>query len=107
MTYMRLLDQHGGPLCPNSFDPAHPSHTLRNRVLDLFYEAAPKDADGELAEDMSKVYSAAAHGRLDDYMHLYRHEAGEIIGQPLLRVATWWWRCHVCGLTLPAQQVPR
>lgn len=98
------VDQHGR-LCPQSLPPVHPLHAQTVTVLDDFYEAAPKDADGEFEPGMSAAYTAASSGP-NSRMNLYREEASDP-SRPLSYIVAYFWRCQVCGFVLPAQQVPR
>lgn len=104
---VRSLSQSDRLLCPNvSTMPISSAHALLVRVLDAFDNAAEKDDDGEFTVDaVGKAYHAAAYGpSTSDYMDLYRH--GVVVDQHgnMVKVETWWWRCHVCGLVLPAQR---
>lgn len=98
-----LMDR---PLCPNGTNmPIHPAHTLRTRMLDAFYNAAEKNADGEMLEPVDKAYSAAAYnGPTDDRMWLFRETVSFTQGREYITVESWWFRCHICGLILPAQR---
>lgn len=106
---VKLSPTDDGPLCPNAGGtPANEAHMLRVRVVDAFYNAAEKDADGEMAPPLDAAYSAAAYGRDTGIrMDLY-HEAvqGVVYGQ-IVTVETWWFQCHVCGLILPATRRER
>ncbi len=102
--------QQGGPLCPGSFPPAHPSHAARNDVLDAVYTASPKNEDSEIQpESAANAYHAAAYGtdgRDGDRMRLYCDTAWPL-GSPQVIIRAWYFRCRVCGLILPAGEVNR
>lgn len=93
------------PLCPaGATQPISAEHRLRNAILDDMYRSLPKDANGDITEAAEAAYNAAAYGEFDDRMRLYHHGTGNIIiGQQILSVGSWFYRCPVCGLTLPAQ----
>lgn len=102
------LNDSSKPLCPNATNgPVHEAHMLRNRVLDRFYNAAEKDADGELAPPVDKAYCAAAYGPLSDDMELFTHLASFAHEGALVTVESWWWKCLVCGFVLPANRIDR
>lgn len=94
------------PLCPNSTNmPIHPAHTIRNRMLDAFYNAAEKNDDNEMPEPVDKAYYAAAYGpSTDDRMWLFREAVSFMQGREYITVESWWFRCFICGLNLPAQR---
>ncbi len=93
MTVIRL-DTYGGDgalLCPNiSTEPQHPAHRLQVRATDAGMDDSAKH-------------------HLSDSMDLYSHFVA-VHPQPgspgvATRVRTWYWRCHICGLILPATAV--
>lgn len=100
---VRSLPDTSKPLCPNSLEPVHQAHQLRNRILDAFCEAAEKGADGDMVEPAGRAYQAAAYERVGDSMELYRHSASFLDGGDTYTVVeSFWRRCGVCGLVLPA-----
>lgn len=97
-----------GPLCPNGLgSPIHPAHELRVRVLDAFYEATEKDDDGEMPAPVETAYGAAAYGVTTDRMDLFRHSSAFFSGNRQVLIESYWFRCRVCGLILPASEVRR
>lgn len=92
----------GGPMCPNGMEPIHPAHALRVRITDAFYNAAEKDADGEMPPELEAAYTAATYGPgTGDRMRLYMESAAPANG-PRRVVEAWWFQCVLCGLVLPA-----
>jgi hypothetical protein len=100
--------ERSGPLCPR--DPEAPEHQAQVAVLNRFYEAAPKDADGEfMPPAVGDAYRAAAypdrHG-----MRLYRTTAypdQTERGRGVAAVVAWFLQCPVCHFVLPATEVRR
>jgi hypothetical protein len=102
VTYIKISDSDR-PLCPNMGYPGNEAHHLRTRILNTFYEAAPKDSDGEMSEELDKVYSAAAYGgNTDERMNLYSEFVNVYQGTNVTQVTTWWFKCPICGFILPA-----
>lgn len=108
MTVIRL-GSNGRMLCPNlTTGPQHPAHRNAVRFSDAFYEHVPKDAEGELTGPAAEVYHKALRGDLDDWMDLYVDVVTvypQIDVPQTTVVHTWHWRCHICGLVLPATAV--
>lgn len=104
---VRDLRGGDGPLCPNSVgEPLHDAHRLHVRTLDAFYNAADKDSDGELPEAVERAYGAAAYEQITDRMDLFRHSNSITEGNRPVVVESYWYRCRVCGLVLPATRRP-
>jgi hypothetical protein len=98
-----------GPLCPNSMLlPIHPSHEMHVRVANAVYEAIPRDADGEpTTPELAKVNSAASYGSdVNARMRLYRNVVSAMQGSRPVAVEALFFRCGICGLTLPASRAP-
>lgn len=115
---MTLILHHSkssdGLLCPNATtDPINPFHAQRNRMLDAVSDAMPKDGNGDHPPEHDEVYTALAYTKTSDYMSLYHHVTGMVLdgwsgeSGPPVTVSTWWWKCHTCGLVLPATNVAR
>jgi hypothetical protein len=105
MTLIRDVAELSLPLCPNVATgiTVDPLHAVATTVLDAFHKAADKDADGEFTSpEVAKAYRAAAD-RVTDRMRLYRttvsYPAG---GRFQVVVSAYYFRCGVCGFTLPA-----
>jgi hypothetical protein len=99
-----------GPLCPNSMLlPIHPSHEMHVRVANAVYEATPRDADGEpTTPELAQVSSAASYGSaVSARMRLYRDVVSAMDGHIPVAVEALFFRCGICGLTLPANRVAR
>jgi hypothetical protein len=96
------------PLCPNIGWPGNPAHELRTRVLNAFYNAAEKDAEGEMTGTAEAAYSEAAYGSgTDERMHLYREGVAALYGGSYVTVEAWWFKCPICGFVLPANRIER
>lgn len=109
MTLVQLTEDQR-LLCPLGVTlPLHPAHEQRTRLLDAFYNATPRDDDGEMLGTADAAYSAAAYGDslTSDRMQLFQHTAAPLSTGAIQYVAAWWWRCPTCGFVLPAQQVMR
>lgn len=99
-------DRSDRPLCPNSSNvPAHPAHLAAGYQGDRLYEAAApwRDDDGEYFNAGVEALMAIAYP--EDRMNLYEDSAGA--GPNSIRVGVWsyttrYFRCSICGLTLPA-----
>lgn len=94
------------PLCPMSAGPvASPAHQIVNRTLDGFYEAADRNADGEMPEPLDRAYHAAAHERMSDRMRLYVASANHITPAGFKTIEAYYFQCGVCGFVLPSTRV--
>ena len=109
---MSIIDiqQRDLPMCPNSFGlPGNPAHQLHNRILDTLHRAIPHDEDTGEAIDpkMDEVYAAAAYETVSDRMYLYHDSVSFHEGRARHAVVeSWYFRCGVCGLVLPANRMP-
>jgi hypothetical protein len=101
---------HGsGPICPNSMlQPIHPSHAMHVRLADVVYEATPRDGDDEpTTPELAKVSNEVHHGQaVSDRMRLYRQVVSALDHHLPVAVEALFFRCGICGLTLPANRVP-
>jgi hypothetical protein len=101
---------HGdGPLCPNSMlEPIHPSHAMHVRVSNVVYDNTPRDADGEpTTPELAKVGQEVNYGQaVSSRMRLYRNVVSALSGSFPVAVEALFFRCGICGLTLPANRVP-
>jgi hypothetical protein len=110
MSYVETLGSDR-PLCPNDISfPLNQFHAERNRLLDEFYNAAEKDAEGEFTSpEVNEAYGTAAYGkdRRGKGMLLYRTSVTPMHQAALFgTVEAWWFRCQICGFVLPAQRTP-
>ena len=104
---IRSLDDSGRPLCPNTLGgPIDSRHEAHVRTLNAFYEAAEKDADGEMAPPVDASYHAAAYGAVSDRMYLYVEDASFTYRGQRVTVEAWYFRCLICGLVLSASRTP-
>jgi hypothetical protein len=94
------------PLCPNSWGhPIHPLHQLHVRLQDAVYKATPHNKDGEpTTPELEAVNAAVSYGPVQDRMRLYRDSAGGVFEGQHVTVESWYFRCDVCGLILPANR---
>jgi hypothetical protein len=99
---IREVREEDLPLCPVYVsDPGNEMHRLAVRALDAFYDAAPKNDDGEMLSAATETCYRAATVALSSRMRLYR--AGlPLPGQGAGYVESYYFRCQVCGFTLPA-----
>jgi hypothetical protein len=99
-----------GPICPNAMlEPIHPSHAIAVRAANAVYDAIPRDSDGEpTTEDLQKVNTAVSYGPdTTNRMRLYRDVVSAMQGSAPVAVEALFFRCGLCGLTLPASRVIR
>lgn len=103
---VRSLVYTDKPLCPNVTSPImNNAHELHNRTTDAFHKAAEKDSDGEFAnKDTEKAYYAAAYDNVSNKMNLYFARVYWHEGTRQKIVETYWFRCAICGLILPAYE---
>lgn len=101
-----LLSSDGGPLCPASMPPVHPSHAAMVAAQNAVYEATARDGDGEPAtSELEKVGHAVSYSwRTSSRMRLYRDTASALSSRGVVPVEALYFRCLVCGLVLPAQR---
>jgi hypothetical protein len=104
-----VLHGRDGLMCPNaSNQPIHPAHQLHNGILDAIYEVLQRhqDTQGELPESLRPLddaYTAASAGpSVTDYMSLFCDDSRHVYHGGRWQVSTWWWKCSICGLILPA-----
>lgn len=103
---VRSLPDTEGPLCPSTLGgTTDPRHEATVRTLNAFYEAAAKDADGELVPPVDAAYSAAAYGTMSDRMRLYVERVGFTYQGQRVVVESWYFKCGTCGFVLPASRV--
>lgn len=97
-----------GPICPNAMlEPIHPSHVMHTRVANVVYDAIPRDADDEaITPELARVQSEASYGSaITNRIRLYRNVVSAMQGSMPTAVEALFFRCGVCGLTLPANRV--
>lgn len=110
--WIELIYTNSGPICPNDLPPRSREHQLATDIGDDVYTAAgPVDEEtGEHSELVDKLTEAAYHGRhASSRMNLYRDEvdARSTVTPGGVKVEALFFRCHVCGLVLPANRTPR
>lgn len=104
-----LIDtMSGGPLCPQSLPPVHPSHALRVALADAAFEASPQ-IDGDYATRDVEAINTALHNAAggSDGMSLYRDTVTALNTSGPTTVEALYFRCLTCGLILPAQRAAR
>lgn len=105
---MSLIDipEHNGPLCPNSWGyPLHPLHQLHVRLQDAVHNATPKDENQEpITPELEAVNAAVSYGPVTEQMRLYRESIGFAYQRQNVLVESFYFRCGVCGLILPANR---
>lgn len=100
MMIQALDSGHSGPLCPmagteTSYGAVHRAHVA---VHDAAYDAAPKDADGELASQVAEEMLDSIDRRYPAYMNLFEH----VVSLPRGAVyRSAWFQCRTCGFVLP------
>jgi len=103
MTLLGGIPDQALPLCPNvtTGGGVNPLHATANGILDAFYAAADLNADSEFTSpSVARAYEAAA-GQADERMPLYREQVAVPDGNYMI-VTAYYFRCKVCGFTLPA-----
>ena len=104
-----LLQYSGnkGPLCPNQLDPMHPMHRFHVNLQDAAYKASSVDTETlEFTEPgAEKVYSAISYEQYDGYMRAYRDVSTVLLRGRPEGIETYYFRCSICGLILPANKV--
>jgi hypothetical protein len=101
---IRGVSEQDLPLCPATDSALHRTAVA---ALDAVYNAGEKDGDGLefISPDVAVVYEAL-HKRLNDRMWLYR--ATTSLPHPSRGyVEAYYFRCMVCGFTLPAVERSR
>lgn len=97
---MIVIRDASGPLCPQGIPPVHPAHQQHVDTLDAFYEAAERDASGDMTPPLDTAYQAA---NTRDRMNLYVSGSGGTYNGRAVSVEAWYFRCRTCGFVLPAQ----
>jgi hypothetical protein len=98
------IPSHELPLCPNQLHPVHPSHQLHVQIQDDAYKSLPTNEELEFNHpDSTVMYNAISNKRFDSRMRLYREGVNTLNSSRFLRVESWYFRCSICGLILPAQ----
>lgn len=93
------------PLCPNVLHPIHPSHAMHVYIQDDIYNTTPKNEDNEFVDPAAEtMYHKLAYGQ-GTRMYLYRDEAIVVYGNRVITVESWYFRCKMCSLILPATEV--
>jgi hypothetical protein len=99
-----------GPLCPN-YD--HPLHRLAVKIQNAVWEAADREAGGEVSPHHRAVVDAAT-AACPNYMRLYSVSATpSALGQARTlalnggHVEGWYWRCPTCEMVIPGMAVRR
>lgn len=96
------------PLCPNVIGiPTNPLHELHTKMLNQIYKNAQKDEDDEFVNpETDKIYSDLAYtGSTTDRMNLYFARNGWFQGSTQIIVESFWYKCKICGLILPANRL--
>lgn len=89
------------PLCPNNESPQHPSHTLHNQLIDVVYNTAEHNADGDMVNaESEKINMAVAYGRFSGRMYAYRDSVYDNTRRQV--VEAYYFRCNICGLVISA-----
>lgn len=110
---VKTLD--GGPLCPMSFGNLSGEHRAERIYNDLMYNAfkplretgGQPDPDGDLPPALESVYSQVVYNNTYREMHLHREVTQFVEGRTIAEVEAYFWRCHLCGHTIPATTVKR
>lgn len=102
---IRNVDSHDLPLCPNKIlGPPSPLHAEEVRNANLIYEALPKDEeDGDLTPEADKLQEEM-RSRAHERMQLYHQTTGFFRGSRRIVVESYFYKCLICGLILPAHQ---
>lgn len=100
---MTLIEHRDGILCPQSMPPIAQEHLAHVSLADRAYEAAGKDAEGELTPESAKIQMAIS----ENWMRLYHDYWLGPVDAVRVTVESYYWRCQVCGFVLPAQAVDR
>jgi hypothetical protein len=93
------------PLCPNQHSPIHPLHLLHVQLQDASYKSVPVNEETleyEIAE-LTKMHSSISEGRFSGRMYLYKDGTTVVTQGNITRVESWYYRCYICALVLPAQ----
>lgn len=101
---IRNIDEQGLPLCPATDSALHRTAVA---ALDAVYNAGEKDGDSlEFTVPAVDAVYQALHARFNDRMWLYR--ATTSLPHPARSyVEAYYFRCMVCGFTLPAVERDR
>lgn len=95
-----INDPNVGILCPQSFPPVSREHAERVALLNRMYTAMNVDEEThEAPEQERRIYDAAKDS--DDWMRLYVEDKAAFTGTRQIAVTTAYYRCQVCGFTLP------
>jgi hypothetical protein len=94
------------PLCPQQDFPTHPSHQLHVAIQNAAYGVIDRNEDNETIDaNQEKVYEAISYNRFDGRMYLYRISNSIYTGKKYTHVEAFYYKCSICGFTLPATQV--
>jgi hypothetical protein len=111
VTLISHIPEQDLPLCPvGRGQPGHELHQVANAVLDAFYNAGDKDPEtGEFTSpEVDRAYTAAARVVCAS-MRLYRENLGydtQVAGRIVHTVVqTHYFRCQICGFTLPVDKI--
>jgi hypothetical protein len=94
-----INDPNVGILCPQSMSPVAPAHAERVALLNRIYEQMERDTDGESPAEQERLYRAADGD--GDWMRLYVEHKGTPVGGRYVSITVAFYRCQVCGFTLP------
>lgn len=90
------------PLCPNSYNPMHPLHQFHVQLQDAAYKSNATDENLEFETDeLTKMYGSLSDDRFSGRMYLYR-DGVTVYKHGVNRIESWYFRCYICGLILPA-----
>jgi len=112
-----IRDTHGGgPLCPMSMGALSGEHRAERIFDDLMHNAfkplrsndtGQPDPEGDLPPDLDKAYSAVIYSPTYSRMHLHKEGTTFMEGRTIIDVEAYYWRCHLCGHTIPATTIKR
>jgi hypothetical protein len=98
------LPQNARPLCPNNINGDNILHRLHVELTDEAIKFMTKNKDEEfINEESERIYLALAYGRFDGRMNLYK-EINTVYKPKMQTIETWYYRCNICQLVLPATQ---
>jgi len=97
------INESERPLCPNTNSNLHRLHT---EIVNAIYDEAEKDEDNEFKDPkVAALYHKIAYDRFSGRMYLYKEVVQPYNHYMLSRqqsVQAFYFRCYVCGFTIPA-----
>lgn len=105
MSGQLLTNQTSGPMCPKSYGPAPDiAHAAVTAMEDRLHRATEPlaDADGELPPEIDKLWCDSVYANDVRRMQMFYESGTAMMGQTVVTLETYFFRCTVCGFILPA-----